>query len=244
MDPSDRKAGFPTTSWTRVARAGGRADTEGRVALAALCAAYWYPIYAYIRRHGHNADDAHDLTQEFFARLIEKRMLAAADPVRGRFRAFLLADCRFFLADARDRANAGKRGGRAVVICLDARDAESRYHLEPAHLDTPERLFDRAWAMALLDQAMVAVGRHYAASGRSELFERLRPALAPSSAAPSHAEIGRRLGMTPGAVQVALHRARARFGRTLRDLVAATLDDPGPDEVQNEIRGLFAALGG
>jgi RNA polymerase sigma-70 factor (ECF subfamily) len=241
---SPSKAPFPTTCWSRVVRAGDPAEPGARAALEELCAAYWYPIYALVRHKGHDPDRAADLTQAYFARLLEKSTVAAADPARGRFRAFLLADCRFFLADARDRAGARKRGGGARTFSLDASDAEARYRLEPSHAETPERLFDRAWAMALLDRATAALSSHYAATGRAALFEQLRPALASDPDAPSQAEVGRRLGMTPGAVQVALHRMRARFGWTLRELVAATLDDPSPAAIDEEIRGLFAALVG
>ena len=242
--PTPSKAPFPTTRWSRVAAAGDPAAPEARSALAEFCEAYWYPIYAFIRHRGHDQADAYDLTQAFFARLLEKGTVAGADPARGRFRAFLLADCRFFLADARDRAEARKRGGCMRAFSLDACVAETRYRLEPAHVETPERLFDRAWAMALLDRATAALARHYAESGRAALFEALRPALASDPGAPAQAEVGRRLGMTPGAVQVALHRMRARFGRTLRELIAATLDDPSPAAIEEEIRGLFAALAG
>src|SRR5206468_1414807 len=137
---------FPTTRWSRVVAAGDPAEPDSRAALAELCAAYWYPIYALIRRLGHPAEEARDLAQDYFARLLEKGTLAAADRNRGRFRAFLKADCGFFLADRRDRDAALKRGGGRAAISFDALDAEARYHAEPADATTPERLFDRAWA--------------------------------------------------------------------------------------------------
>lgn len=239
MPPAAR---FPTTRWSRVARAGGPPTPEARAELAALCGAYWYPIYALIRRGGHGPDESLDLTQDYFARLLEKGTVAAADPVKGRFRAFLLTDCSFFLADRRDHDRAAKRGGGRPAMSIDADEAEGRYGHEPAHGDTPERLFERAWALALLDQALDDVGQHYAATGRAALFARLRPALTAAAAA-SHAEIARELGMTAAAVQIALHRLRARFGAALRDRVAATLDDPSPADVDDEIRTLFDALG-
>jgi DNA-directed RNA polymerase specialized sigma24 family protein len=166
-DPS-RYAAFPTTHWSRVIAAGDPAAPEARDALAELCDAYWYPIYAFIRRRGHGRDDARDLTQVFFARLLENRAVAAADRARGRFRAFLLADCRFFLADARDRADARKRGRGVRPFALDARNAETRYDLEPANVETPEHLFERAWALALLERATAAVAKHDADTGRTE----------------------------------------------------------------------------
>lgn len=238
MTPEPTQAPFPTTRWSQVARA-GEPD-----ALAALCAAYWYPIYAFIRRRGHDADAAHDLTQAYFARLLETRRFAAADPARGRLRSFLRTDCSYFLADERDRAKALRRGGGLSIASLDATRADDRYRREPAHADTAERLFDRAWALALIDRAMAAVGRDYAATGRGELFERLRPGLTPGEPASSHAEVAVALGMTPGAVQVAAHRLRSRFGAALRAEIAATLDAPTPEAIDDEIRGLFAALGG
>jgi RNA polymerase sigma-70 factor (ECF subfamily) len=242
-EPSSTSAAhFPTTHWSRVARAGDPTTPEASAALAELCGAYWYPIYALIRRKGHGADAALDLTQDYFARLLEKGTVAAADPVKGRFRAFLLADCSFFLADRRDHDLALKRGGGRLVVPIDAHEAEGRYHHEPAHGDTPERLFERAWALALLDRTLDDLRRHYAATGRDPLFERLRPALTADPGAAPQAEIAQELGLTPGAVQVALHRLRARFAAVLRDRVAATLDNPSAADVDEEIRALFAVL--
>jgi RNA polymerase sigma-70 factor (ECF subfamily) len=237
MTPKPTQASFPTTRWSQVARA-GEPD-----ALAALCAAYWYPIYAFIRRGGHDADAAYDLAQAYFTRLLETRRFHAADPARGRLRSFLRTDCAFFLADQRDREKALRRGGGVSIATLDADSADARYRHEPAHAETPDRLFDRAWALALLDRAMDAVGRHYAATGRGDVFQRLRPGLVPSSGeAATHADIAATLGMTPGAVQVAAHRMRTRFAAALRKEIAATLDDPTPSAIDEEIRGLFAVL--
>src|SRR4051794_1325354 len=243
-EPEPPDARFPTTRWSRVLAAGGRSTPEAGAALAQLCAAYWYPVYALIRRRGHDPDAAADLAQDYFARLLEKGTLAAADPDKGRFRAFLRTDCGFFLADARDREARLKRGGGLAAISIDARDAEGRYRVEPVGGLTPERLFDRAWAVALLDRALNDVGRHYAATGRAALFERLRPYLTDDAAAPPHEESGRALGMTAGAVQVAVHRVRARFSAALRAQIAATLDAPTPADVDEEVRDLFAALRG
>jgi DNA-directed RNA polymerase specialized sigma24 family protein len=237
-------ARFPTTRWSRVLAAGGRSTPEAGPALAELCASYWYPVYAFIRRRGWGPDEALDLTQDYFARLLEKGTVAAADPARGRFRSLLLADCTHFLADRRDHDRALRRGGGRATVPIDGRDAEGRYLHEPAHGDTPERLFERAWALALLDRALDGVGRHYAATGRSALFERLRPYLTADAAAPPHEETGRALGMTAGAVQVAVHRVRARFAEALRSEIAATLDEPTPADVDEEVRALFATLKG
>jgi RNA polymerase sigma-70 factor (ECF subfamily) len=243
-EPETPAAHFPTTRWSRVAAAGNPHDPETRAALAELCAAYWYPVYAFIRRRGWGPDEALDLTQDYFARLLEKGTFAAADPARGRLRSLLLADCTHFLADRRDRDRALRRGGGRATVPIDARDAEGRYLHEPAHGETPERLFARAWALALLDRALDDVGRHYAATGRAALFERLRPYLTAEAATPTYQEAGLALGMTAGAVQVAVHRARARFAAALRAGIATTLDGPTPADVDEEVRALFAILEG
>src|SRR6516225_2702057 len=189
-------ARFPTTHWSLVVAAGGRAGPDARDALAELCAAYWYPVYAFIRRKGHGPDAALDLTQDYFARLLEKGTVAAADPVRGRFRSFLLADCTFFLADRRDRDRARRRGGGRPVLSIDARDAEGRFLREPSHDRTPERLFERDWALALIARAFDSLERHYAETGRSELFRRLRPLVASDPDAAPRAAVAAELGLT------------------------------------------------
>lgn len=240
----DPKAGFPTTRWSRVARAADPAAPEARAAMAELCGSYWYPIYAMIRRKGHDADAALDLTQDYFARLLEKGVLAAADPGKGRFRAFLRTDCGFFLADARDRRGRLKRGGGAAVLSIDADGAEGRYRVEPAGGLTPEQLFDRAWAVAMLDRALRRLAEEYTRSGRAALFEQLEPTLTPGPRAEPQATIAARLGMTEAAVQQAAARLRKRYGAMLREEVAATLETPDEAAVQDEIRDLFAALGG
>lgn len=234
---------FPTTRWSRVAVAGDRVSPEAREALAELCAAYWYPIYTLIRRKGHEAQEAFDLTQEYFARLLEKGVVAAADRDKGRFRTFLRVDCTFFLANHRDHDRALKRGGGAVPLQIDARDADGRYRHELGHSLTPERLFERNWALALIDRALESVGRHYASTGRAELFDLLKPFVTAIPDAPAYATIAREAGMTEGAVQVAVHRLRARLADALREEVGATLNDPTPSEIDDEIRSLFEALG-
>ena len=168
---SDRPspARFPTTHWSCIARAGVPASTEARRALAELCGAYWYPIYALIRREGHDPDQALDLTQGYFARLLENGTVAAADPAKGRFRSFLFADCSFFLADQGDRDRALKRGGGRQIVSIDARDAEGRFIHEPAHGETAERLYERDWALALIGRVFDRLEQHYAATKRSEL---------------------------------------------------------------------------
>jgi RNA polymerase sigma-70 factor (ECF subfamily) len=243
MNESPPPARFPTTRWSQIAHAGDPDDPEARAAMAQLCGAYWYPIYALIRRKGHDPDAALDLTQDYFARLLEKGTVAAADPVKGRFRSFLLADCTFFLADRRDRDRALKRGGGRPVLSIEARDAEGRFLREPSHDRTPERMFERDWALALIARAFDALERHYAETGRSELFHRLRPLVAPGPDAAPRAAVAADLGLTDGTLRVALHRLRARFAAALREQVAATLRDAGDEAVGEELRALFAVLG-
>jgi RNA polymerase sigma-70 factor (ECF subfamily) len=235
------KSEFPTTRWSRVARAADGEDSGARAALAELCAAYWYPIYAFIRRKGNDADRALDLTQDYFARLLERRPFAAADPARGRFRAFLLTDCGHFLAHHREREGALRRGGSRRVLSIDASDAEGRYLLEPAHVQTPERLFERDWALALLERVLAGLRVEYEESGRGASFEALKGALTDGRLEAPQAELARRLGTTEAAVQVAVHRLRRRYREALRAAVAATVADQ--TDVDDEIRSLFAALG-
>jgi DNA-directed RNA polymerase specialized sigma24 family protein len=236
-------AGFPTTRWSRVARAGDRAGEDARAALGELCAAYWYPNYALIRRLGHREADALDLAQGYFARLLEKPVIAAADPARGRFRAFLRADCGFYLGDRRDLEQAQRRGGGRPSMSIDARDAEGRYILEPADELTADRLFDRAWALTLLGRALDRLAAEYAATGRGALFDRLQGVLTGGSRTVAYARIAADLGLTEAAVQQAASRLRKRYRQALRDEIAATLDDPSDEAVEAEIRDLFAALG-
>ena len=241
-EPTPPAARFPTTRWSCVLAAGGRSAPEAGAALAELCAAYWYPVYALIRRRGHDPDTAADLTQDYFARLLEKKTLAAADPDRGRFRAFLRTDCGFFLADARDRAARLKRGGGVTPISIDARDAEGRYLVEPADTLTAERLFDRAWAEALLERALARLAAEYAGSGRAAQFAQLKLALMPGPHAEPYAAIAERLGMTEAAVQEAASRLRRRYRARLREEAAATLHEPDETTVEDEIRDLIASL--
>jgi RNA polymerase sigma-70 factor (ECF subfamily) len=213
-----------------------------REALAELCASYWYPVYAFIRRQGHEPDEAQDLTQAFFAHLLEKGTLAAADPSRGRFRSFVRTACAHFLADERDRGRARKRGGDQIVLSIDARDAEGRYLREPAHNLTPERLFERTWVLTVLEHVLQRLGREYEKAGQAALFEQLKSVLTAGSYSVTYATFAARLGMTAGAVQVAAHRLRRRYRAILLDEIATTLDDPAG--VEDEIQELFALLGG
>jgi RNA polymerase sigma factor (sigma-70 family) len=233
---------FPTTHWSRVIQAADPVSPIAREALADLCTLYWYPVYAFIRRHGHEPDHAQDLTQAFFLHLLEKGTLAAADPCRGKFRSFVRTACAHFLADQRDREQARKRGGEQVILSINTRDAEGRYLREPAHNVTPERLFERTWALTLLDHVFERLGNEYARTNQAMLFEQLKSVLTSGPRSIPYAEIAVRLGMTEGAVQVAVHRLRKRYRAILLDQIAATLDDPA--EVEDEVQDLFTLLGG
>lgn len=243
QSPSDgpSPARFPTTQWSRVISAGDPDAPQARESLAELCNAYWYPLYAYIRRRGHDPELARDLTQDFFARALEKGLLAEADPARGRFRSFLRTVCAHFLSNRRDWEHARKRGGGRAVLSIDADGAEGQYARELADGLTPERIFDRSWALTLLGRVLDRLGREYDEAGKGAAFEALRGLLDGDAAAPSYAAVAARLGTTEGAARVAAHRLRRRYGDLLRQEIAATLADPA--QVDDEIQDLFAALG-
>ncbi len=233
---------FTPTHWSIVVAAGRSDSTHARVALEKLCRTYWPPIYAFVRRQGHSPHDAQDLTQEFFARLLEKNYLAEVDRSKGRFRSFLLAAVKHFLANEWDKSRAQKRGGGQVLIPIDAATIETAYSFQPADQATPEKVFERRWALTLLDQVLRRLRADYARDGKEKLFEQLKPTLTEASRTVGYAEIATRLGMTEGAVKVAVHRLRARYRELLRAEIADTVASAG--EVEEEIRNLFAALTG
>jgi RNA polymerase sigma-70 factor (ECF subfamily) len=236
--------GFPTTCWSRVANAVDPAAPEARAALAELCEAYWYPIYAFVRRKGHRPDEALDLTQDYFARLLETHVLASADRCLGSFRTFLRTDCGFFLSHEYERRRALKRGGEHAVLSIDARDAEGRYLREPVDAMTPERLFDQSWAVNLLDAVMKQLAREYEETGRGDQFEILQTSISKQAGGTPYAELARRTKTTEAAVQQAVQRMRKRYKAVLHESIAATLDNPDETMVKDEIRELFAALSG
>lgn len=238
--PPNRR--FATTNWSVVVAA-GRTDTPvARAALASLCRTYWYPLYAYARRRGADAHTAQDQVQDFFATLLDKHWMGDVDRERGRFRTFLLVAFRRHVTKLDAATTAQKRGGGRAVLALDFDDGEQRYALEPAHLDTPERVFERRWALTLLDRALDAVRTEFRRAGRDARFDVLRAHLDGASGAPSHRETAERLGMTEGAVKVAVHRMRQQYRALLRAEIAQTVDDPS--EVDEEIRHLLGALAG
>jgi RNA polymerase sigma factor (sigma-70 family) len=240
--PVARHPVFATTHWSVVLTAGRTDTTRSHDALAKLCQTYWYPLYAYVRRRGYSPEDAQDLTQEFFARLLERRSLASADPNRGRFRSFMLGVMNHFLADEWHRAQAQKRGGGVKFLPLQFDTAETRYGHEPADNITPEQNYERRWALALLEEVLRLLAEEYKREGRAELFAELNPCLVGERAAQPYAELATRLGVNEGTVKSAVHRMRQRYRQLLRDEIAHTVAQP--DEVDAELHHLFTVLGG
>ena len=233
---------FATTHWSVVVAAGEGGSEPAQRALETLCRAYWFPIYVYVRRKGHGPDEAQDLTQEFFAQLIAKEHLRLADREKGRFRTFLLATLDYFLAREWSRAHRQKRGGQFTFISLDQQAPEERYRLEPADNETPEKKFLRNWALAVLKQAMTALQNECEASGKGDLFREVKGLLTGEGNVAAYAEMGRRLVMTEGAMYVAVHRLRQRYGELLRHEIAQTVGKP--EEIDEEMRYLLSALSG
>jgi RNA polymerase sigma-70 factor (ECF subfamily) len=208
--------------------------------LEKLCRTYWYPLYAFVRRQGHEVEEAQDLTQEFFARLLAKNYLALADPGRGRFRTFLLASLKNFLANEWRRLSRPKRGGGQQFIPLDAETAEGRYSLEPADESSPDKLYEKRWAAILLEQAMDRLREEFSATGRAQLFEELKLWIWGEKNAVSQTEVAKRLSMSEGAVNVAVHRLRRRYRELLREEIAHTVANPV--EIEEELRYLKTVL--
>jgi DNA-directed RNA polymerase specialized sigma24 family protein len=236
----DKPTAFPATHWSVVLAARAGQDTQAAIALENLCRAYWYPLYAFLRRQGYDAADAQDLTQGFFARLLEKDYLADVDRRKGKFRSFLLAAIKHFLADERDKASALKRGGGQIPISLDAQAAEDRFRLEPAHEMTPEKLFERRWALSLVGKAFDRLAQFYAAAGKEKLFQGVQQFLSPDCADANYSETARQLNLNEGAVRMAVHRLRRRYGELFREEVAHTVADPG--EIEDEMQHLRRIL--
>ena len=237
---------FATTQWSMVVSAGRDHSSQSRRALATLCENYWFPLYAFVRRAGYSAEDAQDLTQEFFVQLLAKNYLAVADRQRGRFRSFLLGAMKHFLAKQRRRQAAWKRGGLRPRLSLDFHGGEDRYGLlEPADHLTPERLYEKRWAMTLLDLVLARLREEFRAADKLNLFDSLKQFLAgeeksPRGETPTYLEIGKELGMSEGAVKVAVHRLRRRYRKLLKEEIARTID--GPETLEDELRALLAAL--
>jgi len=231
---------FATTRWSVVLRAGCAESTAARDALARLCRTYWFPLYAHVRRRGHSTHDAQDLTQAFFEHLLRHEIIGRADPARGRFRSFLLTALNHFLADEWQKQRAGKRGGGHPVLSLDLAAAERRLDLEPVAKDAPDRAFDRRWAVALLDTVLRQLESEYVQERKTKLFAQLKPTLLGSSAAQPYAALASQVGMTEGAVKVAVHRLRRRYRDLLQAEIAETV--ASAEDAGAELRHLFSAL--
>jgi RNA polymerase sigma factor (sigma-70 family) len=233
---------FASTRWSLVAAAGQGASPEAQEALAVLCRVYWYPLYAYARRRLGNVEDAQDATQAFFAQLLEKDYVQAADPERGRFRSFLLTAFKRFLAKERERDRAQKRGGGRHIVPLDFQMGEHRYHLEPADHATPETIFERRWALTLLEQALARLRQEFETADKQKIFDGLKATLTGDGVAEPYAEIAGRLEMSEPAVKVAVHRLRRRYQELLREEIAQTVVTAS--EIDEELRDLFRAVSG
>ncbi len=233
---------FPRTHWTVVLAAGRQASSESQAALETLCRTYWYPLYAFVRHRGHSREDAQDLVQGFFARLLARRDLATVEPERGRFRCFLLAALRHFLANERDRQRAAKRGGGAQTIPLDEVLAENQFSQEPVNELTPEKLYERSWAWTVLDRVRARLREEFYAHDKGVRFELLEKFLPGEESDLTCAEVGTRLGLSEGTIKAEIHRLRQRYRALLRDEIAQTVQSA--DEVAEEIRHLTAVVGG
>jgi RNA polymerase sigma-70 factor (ECF subfamily) len=238
--PSRSQPVFATTRWSVVLAAGHGDTSHAHDALTHLCRSYWYPLYAYARRRGQSPHDAQDLTQEFFARLLRGNWVAQADRQRGRFRTFLLSAMQHFMANEWNKAHAQKRGGTQPVLSLNDDSAEQRYQLEPAEKSTPETLFERGWALSLLNDVLRRLEDEYHREGKGAWMDAMRPALTADRDSIGYADIAQKLGMTEAAARVAVHRLRQRYRRLIQAEVANTV--ASPDEVEEEMRHLFQVL--
>lgn len=230
-----------STHWSLIARAAGDlSQPQCRAALEQLCEAYWYPLYAYLRRRGYAAEVAEDLVQGFFATLLEDGVLRQADQRRGRFRAFLLAAARHYVGRYHEGQRAQKRGGHLRQLSLDIADAERRWAVEPSDCETPEAAFDRQWALELLRRVLLSIAEEYRAAGKLEWFQTLECYLTPAAELPSYAALAARLGVTTTAAKVAVHRLRQMYRRRLEAEIAATVDSP--EEIGSERDELMRAV--
>ena len=230
---------FDETHWSMVIAAGQK-DSRADEALQKLCRLYWYPLYAFVRRQGHSRQDAEDLTQEFFARLLARDDLATVDRLKGRFRSFLLASIKHFLANEWDRARAQKRGGGKQILSVNPADPETKYAAEPSHDITPEKLYDRRWAMTVLDQVMVKLRKEMHAEGKADQFEQMKIFLTGSKGEVRYAKVAENLGISETAVKTAVHRLRKRYRLLLIAEIANTVETK--QDVEQELRHLLAAL--
>jgi len=237
--PERGKTPFLTTQWSLVLSAGTKQSPQSQGALATLCERYWYPLYSFLRRRGYECEDARDLTQAYFVHVLEKGVFGRAHPARGRFRSFLLTSLKNFAANEYNRKTARKRGGGAFVLPLEFETAEGRFQIEPATEQTPETIFDRQWALAVLDRVFARL-REEGLRGKPDQFEQLKGYLTGDDGKRSYAETAAALGMSDGAVRVAVHRLRRRFREIMRDEIAQTV--ARLEDIEDEIRYLRAAV--
>lgn len=230
---------FEATHWSIVVSAGKQESPQAQEALAKLCQTYWYPLYVFVRRQGQNSENAQDLVQGFFAKLIEKNYAADAEREKGRFRSFLLLALKRYMANEWDHAKRQKRGGGLEIISLDQQNTELRYRAEPADAISPERAYERQWALTLLQNVLDRLSREFSSPGKARLFEELKVFLNGEKGG-SYAEVGSRLRMSESAIKVTVHRLRLRYRELLRLEIADTLNNP--EAIEDEIRNLFAAL--
>jgi RNA polymerase sigma-70 factor (ECF subfamily) len=241
-DPSSTAPGdiFATTHWTVVLAAGQRSTPQSDSALEQLCKTYWFPLYAYVRRRGHTKEDAEDLTQAFFARFLAKNYLDGLRAERGRFRAFLLAALKHFLINEWHKSQRQKRGGGETPLSLDWQTADTKFQVAAVNEPSPDKAFDREWAVALLAKVIERLQAECEAEGKAKLFGQLKIFLAAGKGEAAHGEVAKALGMDEGAVRVAVHRLRKRYRALLREEIAQTLGDPA--QVDEEMRALFGAF--
>jgi len=237
---SFKDGGFATTHWSVVITAGKGHSAQAADALEQLCRTYWYPLYAFVRRHVSEAHDAEDLTQEFFTRFLAKEYFERANPALGRFRSFLLACLKNFLAEQQRQARRLKRGGGRATLSWDSQTAEERYRLEPADLVTPEQVYDRRWALTLLETVVARLTAEQSAAGKEQVFTQLKDCLWGEGRETGYAEMAARLGMTEGAVKVTVHRLRRRFRDLLREEVAHTV--AADADIDEELRHLIGVI--
>lgn len=237
---SSARAPFAATRWSVVLSARDQRSPQSSEALETLCRSYWYPLYAYVRRQGRNPHDAEDLTQAFFARLLERNYLAEVDQAKGKFRSFLIAALKHFLANEWDRVNAQKRGGSKTVLSIDRDAAENTYQFEPADTLSADKIFERRWAMTLLDRTLQRLAADYEPDGKRTLFEELKATITGDSGGVAYATIAKRLGSSEGAIKVAAHRLRQRYRELLRAEISETVSNR--EELEEELKHLFAVL--
>jgi len=237
---ADSRGVFATTHWSVVLTARDPAAPESGAALETLCRAYWYPVYAFVRRQGQTPHNAQDLTQDFFARLLQKDYLRAAAREKGRFRTFLIVALKRFMANEWDRARALKRGGGEAPVTLDTSLAETRYQLEPATSSDADCIYDRRWALTLLDKAMARLRKEYEKEGKGADFEQLKSFLTVDRGEIGYGTIAGRLGISEGAARVAVHRLRKRFREVFREEIAQTVSSPA--EIDDEVTHLVSVL--